>query len=151
MGRSPRAFARCSARIKRPKDPTRGSFKRAPWGFASRISLRARPVTLTHLHPAHPTLTFAAPARPSFAWRFDDAITPADARLHHLVVEPETLRVSCTYVTELALPRTVIPGIHAHIPLALRVDDRWCPYEAPKTVVASMREAGLDPLSVFRS
>ena len=131
--------------------PHEGFFQESSLGLRFTEVPAGAPFTLTHLHPAHPTLAFSAPPRPAFTWRFDDAITPADARLHHLVVEPETLRVSCTDVAELALPRTVIPGIHAHIPLALRVDDRWCPYEAPKTVVASMREAGLDPLSVFRS
>lgn len=108
------------------------------------------PCALRGVHPERPVLSFATPPPPALTWRFDDALTAARPRLHHLVVEPDALRVSATYAAEVELPRAVIPGVHGRIPLALRVDDDWCEYAAPKTVVASLREAGLDPLDFIR-
>lgn len=131
--------------------PHEGFFQESSLGMRFAEVPAGMPVTLKHVHPAHPTLSFRAPATPKLTWRFEGELTPVAPRLHHMVIEPDALRVSCTYATEVTLPRTVIPGIHGHIPLALQVDDRWCPYEAPQTVLAAMREAGVEPLSIFRS
>lgn len=128
-------------------------------GFSQESSLGLRfvdlaggvPVTLKHLNPAHPRLNFATPPPPRLTWRFERGLTPVAPRLHHMVIEPDALRVSCTYAAEFTLPRAMIPGIHAHVPLALQVNDRWCVYQPPKTVFTSMREAGVDPLATLRS
>jgi hypothetical protein len=108
------------------------------------------PVSLRGVHPDLPSLDFVVAARPAVAWRFDGEVTATEPRLHHLVVEPDALRVRETWAAHLTLPRMVLPGVHAHIPLALRVDDRWCPYDAPPTAFAALREAGLDPVAFAR-
>ena len=72
-------------------------------------------------------------------------------RLHHVVCEPGSLQVRCTYAVDRPLPRRFIPGIHKHIPIAAQVDDGdWIAYEAPPTVLDALKAGGLDPLAFVR-
>ncbi len=81
------------------------------------------PVVVEGMHPARPRLEFTLPPPPTIEMSIDGKLYPQAPQLSNVLIEPEHLRVSLTYVARMEeLPRVFIPGIHANIPLAMRVD-----------------------------
>lgn len=109
------------------------------------------PITLVGLHPELDVLRFALPAVPRIVVDVEGERAAPTPRLHHIVCEPDRLTVRCTYAVNVPLPRRFVPGIHKHIPIAAQVDGgEWIAYEAPPTVLDTLKATGLDPLAFLR-
>lgn len=92
-------------------------------------------VTLEGMHPERPVLTFEVPRAPRLELLMDGSRRRLTPRTHHVVCRPAEGRLSVVWGVSAKLPRTFLPGIHRHIPLALRVDDDApVPYETPPTI-----------------
>ncbi|MBX3249452.1 MAG: DUF2169 domain-containing protein [Myxococcales bacterium] len=89
------------------------------------------PIVAEGMHPDGP-IGFRLPAPPKVEMFFDGRVERAPTRLHHVVYFASRNEVTVTYGASMALGRPVIPGVHAHIPLAMRVEgDRPIEYETP--------------------
>ena len=107
----------------------------ASHGFTFReLPERAR-VKLEGLHPEHPTLEFDLPRRPKLELLLDGKRQRPEPRLHHVVCRPAEERLTMVWGVCAKMPRTFLPGIHKHIPLALRFEgDAPIEYETPVPV-----------------
>lgn len=94
------------------------------------------PIAVTGMHPEVQRLSFALPPPPRLSFSLGDGWQPAPARLHSLLVLPGRLKVQLLYGASYGpLGRRYVPGVHARIPLALRVDDDPpVAYECPPTI-----------------
>jgi hypothetical protein len=94
------------------------------------------PIVVEGMHPEFSRLEFTLPAPPALAFAIEGKTYPAPAQLTAVLVEPEHLRVSLTYVArQEEMPRVFIPGIHANIPLALQIDRmHTVKYDCPPTL-----------------
>lgn len=94
------------------------------------------PIVVEGMHPEVPRVEFAIPAPPRVEFSIEGKLYPAPIQLTNVLVEPGKLRFSLTYAALLEeLPRVFIPGIHAKIPLSLRIDrTHTVPYECPPTL-----------------
>lgn len=101
------------------------------------------PFSIAGMNPEAPTLSFVLPAPPRMAFRLGGDWEPAAPRLHSVLILPGRRKVQLVYAATYApLPRKYVPGVHAHIPLALRVDDDPpIVYEAPRTIGELHRSA----------
>lgn len=105
-------------------------------GLVLRDLKGGEPVTLKGMHPAEPTIRFDLPA-PLRSLEFEiegkrEAVRP---RFHHVVCRPAEKVVNLVYAAEVRLPRVFVPGIHKHIPVAIRVNgDAPVPFPTPPTV-----------------
>lgn len=94
------------------------------------------PFVVENMNPERPRVAFTLPAPPALEFIVEKKLYPAAAQLTNVLIEPELPRVSLTYVARQAeLPRVFVPGIHAKIPLALRIDgSQTIVYETPPTL-----------------
>jgi len=94
------------------------------------------PIIVEGMHPELPRLGFELPAPPPLELLIDGKTYPAPVQLTNVLVEPAHARVCLTYVIrQTELPRVFIPGIHANIPLALRVErGHVVRYDCPPTL-----------------
>jgi hypothetical protein len=94
------------------------------------------------LHPERPALGFELPEEPRLEFLLDGKRKRVTPRLHHVVCRPAEERLTMVWGATAKMPRTFLPGIHKHIPLAVRVeDDAPVEYETP-TPVREKIEAG---------
>jgi hypothetical protein len=96
----------------------------------------ATPIIVEGMHPEIPRMEFALPRPPMVDFSIDGKMYPAPTQLTNVLVEPGQMRISLTYAArQEELPRVFIPGIHANIPLALRIDrTQAVPYVCPPTL-----------------
>jgi hypothetical protein len=108
----------------------------ASLGMVLPHALAELPVHLRGMHPNHPQITFPVPRPPRLEFEIEGRRETAEPRLLNFVIHPSDLRCTMTYgAMTRGLPRAFIPGVHRHIPLAVRVDDDApIPYVTPQTV-----------------
>lgn len=94
------------------------------------------PIAVSGMHPEFAVSRFALPAPPSIAFSLGDGWEPAAPRLHSVLVLPGRQKMQLVYGASYGpLHKRYVPGVHARIPLALRVDDDPpIAYEPPLTV-----------------
>lgn len=81
------------------------------------------PVRVVGMRPGGDDLAFMLPAPPAMTVIVDGQSEQVAPRLSNLVIAPESGVVTVTYCAcTTGLPRKLIPGIHAQIPLVLHVD-----------------------------
>lgn len=100
------------------------------------------PIAITGMNPELPTLSFSLPAAPRMSFSLGDDWEPAAPRLHSVLVLPGRQKLQLVYGASYGpLRRKYVPGVHARIPLALRVDDDTpVAYECPPTLGEAYRE-----------
>jgi hypothetical protein len=94
------------------------------------------PIVVAGMNPEAPRSSFALPEPPRLAFSLGDGWQPAAARLHSVLVLPGRSKLQLVYGASYGpLGRKYVPGVHARIPLALRVDDDPpIAYESPPTI-----------------
>jgi uncharacterized protein DUF2169 len=99
-------------------------------------------IAVSGMNPELPSLSFALPAAPRLAFTLGDDWTPVAPRLHSVLVLPGRKKLQLLYgATYAPLARRYVPGVHAKIPLALRIDEQTIiPYLPPKTIGEEYRE-----------
>jgi hypothetical protein len=116
--------------------PLNRFYQEGSLGFILKDVKAGEPVVLKGMNPAEPTIRFDLP-QPLKSLEFEiegkrDAVKP---RLHHIVCRPAEKLMTMTYAGEVRLPRIFVPGIHKHIPVAIRVNGGApVPYQTPLTV-----------------
>jgi Uncharacterized protein conserved in bacteria (DUF2169) len=113
----------------------------APPGFVQEASLGmafaglepGTPVAISGMSPEYPTLRLALPAPPRIAFSLGEEWQQVNPRLHSVLVLPRMKKMHLVYGASYGpLTRKYVPGIHALIPLAMRVeDDPPIRYETP--------------------
>ena len=94
-------------------------------------------IKLWNLHPDLDEMRFQLPWKepPRLVFDMDGRSYPGRPRLHHVVLRPGEGRVLTVWVALQPTPRTYLPGIHRHIPLAVWVQGEGpVVYETPPTV-----------------
>jgi hypothetical protein len=101
------------------------------------------PITVVGMDPEGRKLAFMVPAAPSIELTLEGDQARAQASLSQIVIEPDTRRVSLTWVARHPrMPRKFVPGIHGHIPLSVRVDgDEPILYETPTPIRTRLQQA----------
>ncbi len=91
------------------------------------------PVRVSGMRRDGTPLSFELPASPSLELVIAGTVEPVQPMMTNLVITPEESQVLITYcVRSSGLPRRLIPGVHAHIPLSLRIDgDLAVTYDTP--------------------
>lgn len=92
------------------------------------------PIAVEGMSPGIDRLEFALPEPPRIELLLDGAVHSVRPQLTNVLVEPGERRVSLTHVVRMACGRRFVPGIHAGIPLALRVDGARIDYLCPPTL-----------------
>ncbi|WP_437778605.1 DUF2169 domain-containing protein [Sorangium sp. So ce1097] len=134
-GRQQRRQGHLGYRAAREPGVSRRLFQEAPRGFVLDVVRGDEVVRVDGMHADRPSIEFTLPGPPSIEFVLEGHRVPAAPRTHTIVVEPAVERVSLVYGATVELPRTFIPGIHKHIPVAVTIDgDRPIHYEAPPTV-----------------
>ncbi len=112
-----------------PDEPSRGGMAVAKATFTFTI-------VLTGMHPDIPTFSFLVPPPPTLAFSLDEPWKPATPRLHSVLLLPGRKKLQLVYgASHGPLGRKYVPGVHAKIPLAMRVNrDVPIVYQAPPTV-----------------
>lgn len=114
----------------------------ASHGFTfTELSAEAR-VTLKGLHPERAVLDFELPRAPKLALLMEGKRKRITPRLHHVVCRPAEERLTMVWGVSAKLPRTFLPGIHKHIPIALCVEEDAPVEYATPTPVRERIEAG---------
>ncbi len=81
------------------------------------------PIAVEGMHPEHRRIQFTLPEPPRLEIHIDGKTHPVKPQLTNVLIEPDGPRVSLTYIVrQYDLPRVFIPGIHAKIPLELRIE-----------------------------
>ena len=84
---------------------------------------RGTPIAVENMHPEQRRIHFELPEPPRLEFTIEGKTYPVQAQLANVLVEPDGPRVSLTYVArQFDLPRVFIPGIHAKIPIELRIE-----------------------------
>ena len=93
------------------------------------------PIAVSGMAAGGRTISVAVPPAPRIAIGLEGRFEALPARLTLVVVRPNDARVTCTFAaTTTRMHRVFVPGVHAEIPLAVRIDDDDAiPYEAPPT------------------
>jgi hypothetical protein len=109
------------------------------------------PVVLKGMNPAEPAIRFDLPAPlRSLEFEIEGKREAAKARLHSVVCRPAEQIVTMLYAGECRLPRPFVPGIHKHIPVAVRVNGDvpvW--FDTPQTVREQVDAAKAKPQLPF--
>lgn len=85
--------------------------------------LPGTPFVVEGMHPERKQISFLLPEAPKIEFYLEGHVYPARAEPTTILIEPTEERFSVTYVARHhELPRVFIPGIHADIPLSMRVD-----------------------------
>lgn len=94
------------------------------------------PIVVEGMHPEQSRLQFSIPQPPQIEFYSEGQLFPVEAHLTNVLVEPGYPRVSLTYLARRSeLSRVFIPGIHANISLAMRIDgDLIVVYKSPPTL-----------------
>jgi hypothetical protein len=105
------------------------------------------PITLDGMHPELPKIAFHLPAPPALEFIIENKTYPARAQLGNVLIEPDYPRVSLTYVARHGeMPRVFVPGIHAKIPLSVRIDGGpVVAYDCPPTLREQKKAAPAGP------
>jgi hypothetical protein len=92
-------------------------------------------VAIENMNSERSSLVFEVPALPVIEFEHRGRPTPARVRLHHIVARPNEQTVDFVYGAHTTLEKRYAPGLHAKIPVAVRVD-RGEPvaYHAPTPV-----------------
>lgn len=100
-------------------------------------------IGLSGMHPEVETFSFVVPAPPQIVFSLGDAWEPATPRIHSVLLLPGRKKLQIVYgATYAPLSRKYVPGVHARIPLAMRVDrDPPILYEPPPTIGEAHRAA----------
>ncbi|MCB9595375.1 MAG: DUF2169 domain-containing protein [Sandaracinaceae bacterium] len=101
------------------------------------------PIRLGGMHPERDRVEVVVPSPPDLEIAYDGEFERCAVRTLHVVIRPHDLQFDVTWVaSKHALPRAFLPGVHAHIPLAVRVNgDAPVPYDTPEPVRASLERA----------
>lgn len=101
------------------------------------------PVSIEGMHPILRRIRFNLPLAPRIEFIVEGELFPVQPHLTTVLIEPDHPRVSLTWVARLhELPRVFVPGIHAKIPLAMRIDGATVPYDCPPTIREQRIKAG---------
>jgi hypothetical protein len=84
--------------------------------------LEGTPVRIEGMHPAFPVVGFKVPKAPRVEWEIAGERSEGRVRLQTVHCRPNDQLVSFTYASDAMLPRRFIPGVHKHIPVAVRID-----------------------------
>ncbi len=132
-GELPAGFRRARRSPLRAIDPR--FFHEAPAPLSLAILRPAEPVVVAGMHPKRERVGFAVPAPPDLVLELEGRPLATRPRLSSLVVRPAEQVATTTWVLRAdRLHRRFIPGVHAEIPLALRIDGLVVPYLAPPPV-----------------
>jgi len=130
------------ARVSMEHPPPAPVFQEGAHGLVFPPLLPGTPVTLEGMHRERKRLTFLLPEPPKVEFWIEGQVFAAPAEPSTLLIEPDEERFSVTYVARHEeLPRVFVPGIHADIPLALRVDGVTVRYLSPPTLYAQLGKA----------
>ncbi len=93
------------------------------------------PLSVEGMHPILRRIRFELPRPPRIDFVIEGEVYAAEPHLTNVLIEPDYPRVSLTYVArQVEMPRVFVPGIHAKIPLAMRIDgDARIDYDCPPT------------------
>jgi hypothetical protein len=101
------------------------------------------PIEVRGMHPEGRVASFVVPEPPRVEIVLEGRVAEPPMRPTLIVVHPEEERVTITWGTSTTqMHRIFVPGIHATIPLAIRVDgDDPIPYDTPPTQRALLQAA----------
>lgn len=101
------------------------------------------PIAVEGMHPEQRRIHFELPEPPKLEFIVDDKVYPVRPQLTNVLIEPDGPRVSLTYVArQFETPRVFVPGIHAKIPIDLRIEGvGTVAYVTPPTL-RELRRAG---------
>mgnify|MGYP000565389106 CR=1 FL=1 len=81
------------------------------------------PIAVEGMHPEQRRIHFELPDPPRLEFHIEGKVYPVEAQLTNVLIEPDAPRVSLTYVArQFDMPRVFVPGIHAKIPIDLRIE-----------------------------
>ncbi|MBW2456185.1 MAG: DUF2169 domain-containing protein [Deltaproteobacteria bacterium] len=81
------------------------------------------PVRVSGMRRDGAVLSFELPTPPSVELVIAGTVDPVEPMMTNLVIIPDEGQILITYCARSdGLPRKLIPGVHAHIPLSLRID-----------------------------
>lgn len=106
------------------------------------------PVTIAGMHPEEPSLALSLSVLKDVALELviEGERVSAKPRLHSVVIRPAEEKMNLVFGVMAELPRVFVPGIHKHIPIAVRVNgDAPVPYEAPPTLKEELARAKATP------
>jgi hypothetical protein len=108
----------------------------ASYGLMFATLAAGTPLSIEGMHPILRRIRFELPRAPRIEFMIEGEVHAAEAKLTTVLIEPDHPRVSLTYVArQVEMPRVFIPGIHAKIPLAMRIDGAVkIAYDCPPTV-----------------
>jgi hypothetical protein len=108
------------------------SFPKLPFGTT---------IALEGMHPERETISLKVPPPPKVQLTFAGKRLATEVKLHHVVIRPAEETFTVVHGAQADLPRTMIPGIHKHIPLAVQVGkDDPLEYEAPPQMVEKLEK-----------
>jgi hypothetical protein len=107
------------------------------------------PILVRGMHPEGKVVRARLPAPPEIEIDLDGRRQIGAARLSKIVVIPAQQKLVLTWVTTTReMHRTFVPGVHAKIPLRMRIGAKdWIAYRTPKPlrqIAAEAEESGLD-------
>jgi len=122
-------------------------FQESSLGMALTGLTPGTPFSVVGMNPEHETLSFLLPPPPKLEFSLEQKWEPVLPRLHSVLVLPGRRKLQLVYgATYSPLPRKYVPGVHAKIPLCMRVDgDSPILYEVPKTIGETYRESRKTP------
>jgi hypothetical protein len=117
-------------------DSPRRFLQGASHGFVFDDIAPETPIEVVGMHPDEAPQSFKLPkGRPRIVFEIDNKTIRARPKLHHAVYRPADRILNLVFGVEAKMPRSFIPGIHKHIPLAVRIDDDApLRYETPTTI-----------------
>lgn len=116
-------------------------FQEAPLGLQVPGVRGGEPVTVEGMHPDCGRVSFRLPEPPAISFIVEGDTLPAPTRTHSVIVRPAALRMCVVCAATVDLPRTFLPGVHRHIPIAVSVGgDAPIPYHTPPTVHDQLTE-----------
>ncbi|HEY0138737.1 MAG TPA: DUF2169 domain-containing protein [Nannocystis sp.] len=99
------------------------AMQEAPIGLVFDPLDAGTPIAVEGMHPELRRIPFELPAPPRLEFHIDGKTYPVEPQLTNVLIEPDSPRVSLTYVArQFDLPRVFVPGIHAKIPIELRIE-----------------------------
>jgi hypothetical protein len=132
--------------------PGPGFWQEAAPGLALADVRPGMPIIVRGMHPEGRTLRFTVPEPPPMELALEGRRQIGRPQLSKLVILPATRRVALTWMARTdVMHRIFVPGIHAEIPLSVRLGkDAPIPYITPATTRAPLdaaEAAGMVPMA----
>lgn len=107
-------------------------FQGGSHGLVFRGLRAGTPIRLVGMHPTRPRIAFELPPPPRIELQSEGKRKRVMSNLHHVVCRPADEQVCLVYGAAMPATRTLLPGVHESIPLALVVDgDAPLVYDTP--------------------